>query len=172
MLYEEQKKYNQAEITNLEVIGILEETSNPDSLTILLHYEALSRILCLNKKYGKSEFFLRKALVIRRQHFEADKEGIATTLSNLGFVCERQGGYTQAKQFYGDSLEIFRSILKPDHLLLRLASQNYDDIIEKINSNAINVSKGGKSSNNGKYTHQNKVGHTQKSRKKKQRKQR
>jgi len=171
-LYAKQEKYNLAEITNLEVISILEETPNTDPSVVLSHYEELSKIYCLTEQYRKSECYSRKALVIRRQYFESDQESIATTLSNLGFVCERQGEYTQAKQFYGDALQRFRSIYSSDHPLLIFALYSYDAISEKINNSLVKSSKGKNMLNSDKYAHRSGAGYTQKSKKKKQRKQR
>jgi tetratricopeptide (TPR) repeat protein len=167
-----QQKYNQAEITNLEVISLLEETPKRDPSMVLLHYEELSKIYCFTNQYGKSEFYLRKALVIRRQHLESDRESIATTLSNLGFVCERQGEYARAKQFYCDALDMLRSIYSSDHYLFKITLYNYNTIIEKINNSLVKSSKEKNTFNTDKYTHWSKASCTQKSKKKKQRKRR
>lgn len=172
LLYAMQEKYNLAEITNLELISILEETHNRDPFAALFHYEELSKIYCLTERYRKSEHYFRKALVIRRQHFESDQKSMATTLSYLGFVCEKQGEYTQAKQFYGDALQRFRSVCTPEDPLSLLTSYRYDAVSEKINNSLVESFKEKIIRNGDKYTHQSKTGYTQKSKKKKRRKQR
>jgi tetratricopeptide (TPR) repeat protein len=101
-----------------------------------------------------------------------EKVAIAATLLNLGFVCERQGKYAQAEQFYGRALTIFRDTVEPNDPSLALALYHYDNIIKKTNNIATKSFKGSSALNNAKYTHQNTARSTQKSKKMKRKKQR
>jgi tetratricopeptide (TPR) repeat protein len=80
------------------------------------------------KNYKESERLLKLAYDVVKENFGERTIPIGAILNNMALSDKDQGFYEKAKQKYEKALDIFSSLLPPDHPELKMTKENLDKL--------------------------------------------
>lgn len=124
LLYQNQKKFAQAEAFYDKVLVLKKRTAAPNDPSIARDLNNLATILVAQGKYSEAKEIIKKALIINKQALGKEHPSVATNLANLASIYHMEGNFAEAEALYLHALAIREKGLGPNHPQVALILTN------------------------------------------------
>ena len=115
LVYQDQGKYDEAELLNKRALAISEKAWGPEHSTVAAALNDLALLYNTQGKYAEAEPLHRRALAIYEKTEGPEHPDVAYSLHNLALLYYNQGNYTEAERLYKRALVIKEKALGPEH---------------------------------------------------------
>jgi len=89
-----------------------EESSNPDTVTLIMACNNLAEAYRISGKYGEAETRYSQSLLLTEELYGKDHAAVGSILQELTQICQRQGKTAEAKDYQDRATAIFEHVLK------------------------------------------------------------
>jgi len=134
--YADSENYERAKVLYENALAIWEKVYGSEHPRVAV---ALSNLANMHRElhnYEQAKPLHERALAIREKTFGKEHPEVAESIYNLAFLHESQGNYEQAKPLYERAVKIIKKFLGDDHPTVRTLSENYNDLLSKMNEDA------------------------------------
>ncbi len=124
LLYQNQKKFSQAETFYRRVLSLRQRTLPDNDPHIAMDLNNLATVISAQGKYAVAEEQLHEALTINEHAYGKEHPAVATNLNNLASIYHLEGKYPQAEAYYLRALAIQKKALGENHGEVALTRNN------------------------------------------------
>ncbi|MFZ5448354.1 MAG: tetratricopeptide repeat protein [Thermodesulfobacteriota bacterium] len=128
LLYQNQKKFSQAETFYERVLALRKQTLPENDPRIAADLNNLATVLSAQGKNKVAKEQLQEALAINEQAYGKDHPSVATNLNNLASIYHLEGNSAQAEEFYLRALAIQQKALGANHGEVALTRHNLTEL--------------------------------------------